>query len=70
MTKRIPDLLFDHYGLVAKDVISPLLDTLVAVRADFGGDLDQFISSCSSACARRSIPRPRASTRTPCAAAR
>ncbi len=43
MTKRTSDLLFDQYGLVAKDLISPLLDLLVAVRAHFGGDLDQFI---------------------------
>lgn len=43
MTKPVSDLLFDHYAVVAKDLISPLLDLLIGVRAHFGGDLDQFI---------------------------
>ena len=43
MNTSVPDLLFDHYSVVAKDLLSPLLDLLVAVRTHFGGDLDQFI---------------------------
>ena len=41
--KSVSELLFDHYNVVAKDLLNPLLDLLVAIRVHFGGDLDQFI---------------------------
>ena len=43
MNKPVSDLLFDHYTVVGKDLIAPLLDLLVAVRTRFDGDLDQAI---------------------------
>ena len=43
MNKPISDLMFDQYSVLAKDLISPLLDLMVAVRTHFGGDLDRFI---------------------------
>ena len=43
MNKPVPDLLFDHYNLVGKDLLAPLLNLMVAVRTHFGGDLDRFI---------------------------
>jgi hypothetical protein len=43
MTKPVSEVMFDHYPVVAKDLLAPLLDLLVAVRTHFGGDLDQFI---------------------------
>ena len=43
MTGKTSDLLFDHYAVVAKDLLSPVLDLLVAIRTRFDGDLDLFI---------------------------
>lgn len=43
MDEPVSDLLFDHYPAVAKDLLAPLLDLLVAVRTHFGGDLDRFL---------------------------
>jgi hypothetical protein len=43
MDKPVSDLMFDQYAVLAKDLIGPLLDLMVAVRTHFGGDLDRFI---------------------------
>ena len=43
MTKLVSELMFDHYAVVAKDLLKPLLDLLIGIRARFGGDLDQAI---------------------------
>jgi len=39
----LPDLLFARYSFIAKDLLALQLDSLVAVRAHFGGDLDRFV---------------------------
>ena len=41
--RPVSELLFDHYAVVAKDMLAPLLDLLVAIRTHFEGDLDRFI---------------------------
>src|SRR5687768_15987110 len=43
MTQRVPELLFDNYSRVAKDLLATSLDMLVAIRTHFGGDLDAYV---------------------------
>jgi hypothetical protein len=43
MTQSVPDLLFDNYSRVAKDLLAGSLDVLIAVRTHFGGDLDAYV---------------------------
>ena len=43
MRQPASDLLSHNYGLVAKDLLTPLLDVFAATRAAFGGDMERAV---------------------------
>ena len=43
MSTRVENLLYENYGRVGAPILTPMLDWLLAVRAHFHDDLEQFL---------------------------
>ena len=59
-TRSVPELLFDRYTQIAPELLGGFLECFMAVRAHFGGDLEQFIIFLTVAIRTAEDPRMKA----------